>query len=316
MEERYIKVSFYPEKEDLAVLEASLMQLGFTSLEIHDHEDIEKLKEDLPKWELLDEDMLNHKESLEVIIYVDLEVWQEGFYKKLLARLEEDKSRGLLSLIPKIKSEKLESKDWQEGWKAYYKPIHLTRFMAIVPVWEENREELNLPVKILLDPGLAFGTGSHPTTKMCLLALEQFVRPGYEVVDVGCGSGILSIAAGELGASQVYSYDIDPNCEKIVLENARFNAHADRLKVATGNLLDAYTGKADLIVANILAGVLEEMAKDVPNALKDDGHLILSGFLSSQMERVCKPFEEEGLKVLQVLKEKDWTCVVMAKEED
>lgn len=316
MAESYVQVNFYPIREDLSALEAYLMAEGYTALEIHDPEDIEELKANLPKWELLDDKLLGLEEALKVTIYVPEQNFTNGFEAKWRAKWEAALKAGDLIAMPQMDSQVLKTEDWQNGWKNYYKPIQLSRFMAIIPVWEEASQTIDVPVKILLDPGLAFGTGSHPTTKLCLLALEEWVRPGDTLVDVGCGSGILSIAGAALGAGDVYSYDIDPNCEKIVRENASLNVNADRLHVATGNLLNEFSGQADLIVANILAGVLEEMAPAVPKALKAEGRLIISGFLTHQVEQVCAPFEEVGLKRVQLFQDKDWCCVIMDKEED
>ena len=159
--------------------------------------------------------------------------------------------------------------DWINNWKQYFKPIPVGQKLLIRPTWEEVKDSGGRTV-LDLDPGLAFGTGTHETTRLCMELLEQYVRPGMNVLDVGCGSGILSVAALLLGADKAVGVDIDELAVKTAVENAEINHVEDRFTGICGNLTDQVTGTYDIVVANIVADVIIMLTKDVEQFMKPD----------------------------------------------
>jgi ribosomal protein L11 methyltransferase len=204
--------------------------------------------------------------------------------------------------------------DWAESWKEHF---HVERFgehLVVVPTWRSFAPQPD-DVVIALDPGMAFGTGQHETTRMCLEALERTVRPGMAVLDVGCGSGILSIAAAKLGAREVLAVDVDPNCARITSENARLNGVESSVIARTGSTGGAWpfeqaaTGRCGIVVANIIARIIGEIAADLAAALAPGGRLIASGIIGERETETGAALTAQGLRVECVRAMGDWRCI-------
>ncbi|MGQ9522383.1 MAG: 50S ribosomal protein L11 methyltransferase [Anaerolineae bacterium] len=202
--------------------------------------------------------------------------------------------------------------DWAEAWKQHLTVLHVGQRLIIRPSWlpyVPAAEEL----VIELDPGMAFGTGTHPTTQMCLLALEDTVHSGARVLDLGTGSGILAIAAAKLGAGRVLALDTDPQAVAVARENVRRNGVADRVRVARGSLAQA-VGRFDLIVVNILAQVIVEMLdQGLARRLAPEGRLVVTGLLLGQEEEVRKAFQRNGLVIVGRRQMEDWVALEAAR---
>lgn len=207
----------------------------------------------------------------------------------------------------------VDEEDWSAAWKKYYKPIRVTERLTIRPVWEPYTPAHPDERVIVLDPGMAFGTGTHPTTVLCLRALEKAVRPGDAVIDVGCGSGVLAIAAAKLGADKVLALDLDPVAVKAARQNVALNKLGDRVTVRENNLLDGVTDAADVIVANILAEVIVRLAGDAVAHLKPGGTFIASGIIRSKAPAVLEAIQSSGLSIVETVSEDDWLAVVAKK---
>jgi len=200
--------------------------------------------------------------------------------------------------------------DWENSWKEYYKPIYVTENLVIRPSWLERTYEENV-VEILLDPGMAFGSGTHETTRLCLQQLAKYVSDESRVIDVGTGSGILAIAASKLGARFVYGVDLDGMAVTRAKENALLN-ECDIL-IETNNLMDGVESlewKPNMIVANILASVIVGMLGDVEEVLSEGDVFICSGIINSEKGRVVNALVEYGFKVVEVCEENGWVVVV------
>lgn len=206
-------------------------------------------------------------------------------------------------------------KDFENSWKQYYKPVRLSKHLTIVPSWEDyqNDAENTNQVIIKIDPGMAFGTGTHPTTKLSLEALEMVLRGGESVIDVGTGSGILSIAAKGFGAHEVTAFDLDTKATKIAKENILLNDYAKDIQVYENNLLVGVDKQVDVIVANILAEILELLVTDAYRNLKANGYLILSGIILPKRDSLVEKLEKTGFVIEQENRIKDWVSLICKK---
>ncbi|MGC8873672.1 MAG: 50S ribosomal protein L11 methyltransferase [Chloroflexia bacterium] len=215
---------------------------------------------------------------------------------------------GHLAEIGPLQVRVVQEKEWAEAWKAGLGPMHIGRHLVVVPSWQRYCAHRG-DVYLRIDPGMAFGTGLHPTTRLCLLALERLVRPGMRVLDLGTGSGILAIAAARLGSTWVLALDIDPVAVSAAVRNVRRNRVADRVQVRQGSL-EPGMGPFALITANLLARSLSELADRLANALVSGGYLIGSGILREQGEMVEAAWRAAGLEVVERQAEEDWLALV------
>ncbi len=189
--------------------------------------------------------------------------------------------------------------DWANAWKAYYKPTKVGQRVVVKPTWEDYAMQ-DGDLIIELDPGMAFGTGTHETTSMCIRELEKYVNKDSKVFDIGCGSGILAIAAAKLGAKEVVAVDLDEVVVKVAKENVLENKVEKSVSVMHGNLTDVIKDKADVIVANIIADIIKILAKDVQNFMKEDAIFISSGIILDKVEEVKESLIENGFEIVEV----------------
>ncbi|MHA4907311.1 50S ribosomal protein L11 methyltransferase [Streptococcus constellatus] len=242
---------------------------------------------------------------------VDMEVVKVQVH----ARLKELTDFGLETGQVCLTQQELAEQDWVDNWKKYFEPARITHDLTIVPSWTDY--EAGLGEKLIkLDPGMAFGTGTHPTTKMSLFALEQVLRGGETVLDVGTGSGVLSIASSLLGAKKIYAYDLDEIAVRVAQENIELNANMENIQVATGNLLRGVDIKANVIVANILADILVNLTDDAYRLLKNEGYLIMSGIISEKWEMVRESAEAAGFFMETHMIQGEWNACVFKKTQD
>lgn len=208
-----------------------------------------------------------------------------------------------------VEISQVDEEDWANEWKNYYKPTKVGEKVVVKPTWEEyEAKEGDLIIE--LDPGMAFGTGTHETTSMCIQQLEKYVKQDSKVFDIGCGSGILAIAAAQLGAKEVVAGDLDEVAVKVSKENCEINNVSDKVVVKHGSLFEVVDSKADVIVANIIADIIKILAKDVSKFLKDDGVFISSGIILAKIDEVCQALEENGFEIVKVERLGEWSAIV------
>lgn len=266
-------------------------------------------------WELDEEDF---PEGMALIQgYFDDDINIEDLQLKIEAGIKKMQEIGLVYTVQDLSFKKLAEEDYATSWQQYYSPIPITRYLTIVPIWEKEEYQLKPQEQALyLDPGLAFGTGKHATTALCIQALEIMMRGGETVFDVGTGSGVLSIAAGIFGARSVQAFDVHDIAVESAKENIKLNNLDVIIPVSKNNLLEGINQKADLIVANIIADIIIDFSMDVPHSLKEGGHLIASGIISERLDEVKQALVRSGLTVIEVLEKEDWVAIIAKYEKD
>jgi len=256
---------------------------------------------------------LGQPPSVRVTIKGFLPVWDTDTQQKLEIALL------LLSRTERIsepKTRTLEPEDWTESWKAFFPPQHLGQHTVVVPTWHEYDPQPGEMI-IHLDPGMAFGTGLHATTRLCLIAIENLVEPGACVLDVGTGSGILAISAAHHGAAHIDAIDTDPVCVQVTQENATLNKVDDKIQLSRATLgtppagVSLYDGAGyDLLLVNILAEIIIAMADGIAKAIRPQGQFVASGIIEEKADQVVQTLEQAGLVIDEKLTESDWVAFV------
>ena len=271
-------------------------------VQIEDYSDLEQEVENIAHVDLIEQELLD-KDRNEIIVhhYISPEMDAQNARLTLENRLDE------LGVTYKCEIEYVNQEDWETGWKKYYHPMDIGEKLAVCPSWEEYFPAGRKVLK--LDPGMAFGTGTHETTYLCLEVLDKSIKGGERVLDVGTGSGILGIGAILLGAGEVEGIDIDPTAVKVAKENAQLNGVADKFKIIVGDLSDKATGKYDIIVANIVANAVMMLSETIKNFLKEGGLYITSGIIDTRKDEVVAKLQSLGLKILKIHEKNGWVCI-------
>lgn len=209
--------------------------------------------------------------------------------------------------------QQVDEEDWATAWKKYYHPVKISNRFTIVPTWEDYERVSTDELLIELDPGMAFGTGTHPTTVMCLQALEKTVQPNSKVIDVGTGSGVLSIGAAKLGATSIHALDLDEVAVTSAKENIALNHVEDVVSVTHGNLLDNVSEQADIVIANILAEIIMTFTDDAFSIVKPGGLYITSGIIAAKKDDVKEALQKSGFLIEEVMMMEDWVTIISKK---
>lgn len=311
---KWNQLSVITSSEAVEAVSSILMEAGANGVAIEDSMDLVNFESD-PFGEILDKDTFSHrKEGAEVIAYFPETLFLPEIIPSIQLKVEELASFGLDIGEHIITASEVEESDWATAWKKYYHPVNISRYLTIVPEWQEYTPNNPDEHIIYLDPGMAFGTGTHPTTRLTLQALEVTLRGGETVLDVGTGSGVLSIASKFLGAEDVFAYDLDEVAVNSAKENMALNPIAKDVHVSANDLLNGVDKKADVIVANILADIIVLMLKDAHRCLKDDGTLIISGIIEDKVPMILEELEKESFVVDQLFKQKDWYAIIVKKQ--
>lgn len=215
----------------------------------------------------------------------------------------------------KLTQNKQLNENWQKNWMQHYQPQPISRYLTIVPIWQKHYQAQPQEQIVFLDPGVAFGTGNHPTTQLGAQSLEIVMRGGETVLDVGTGSGILSFIAKALGAKEIYGYDLDPQAVDSAKENLAYQTDKTGIHFAENNLLVDVTVEADIIVANILPHIIIEMLDDADRLLKANGWLILGGILVSKSKGLEKELQTRGWNLYQKTVMGEWVSLILEKQE-
>jgi len=321
----YLEITVQTLSEGIESVASALTAAGFDSLVVEDQAEFESFLEDnRAYWDYIDEELQEKLQGLSQIkLYLEVDGTEQTQLKKLDKVLENLKKR-----LPEKKAgpltytaEKMPETNWEESWKDNYPPQPIGEKLIVLPCW--NPEETGGRIPVILDPGLTFGTGAHPSTQMCMEFMEQTVSRGDRVIDLGSGSGILSIAALRLGAETAAGVDIDPKAESIARENAAYNGFgADRFTACTGNVTEDQelmarlsTGGYDLVLVNIVADVIIGLSPILKAFMKPDGRVICSGILDVREEEVIQALENAGLEILERKAKEDWRSLLARRRD-
>ena len=292
-----------------------LYGLGAQGVAIDEPVDVERLREDELYWDYIDEKLLeNDTEETKIMAYFSEE---ETNLPEKIAVIKE-KIRNLTEFGLSIGSGTVElsnvnQEDWESAWKQYFKPVHVTDRIVVKPEWEEYSPQEG-EIVIEIDPGMAFGTGTHETTSMCINQIEKNLKAGDRVIDIGSGSGILSMASVLLGAEKATGVDLDPVAVRVALENVELNNLQDKIEILHGNLTDVIREKADIVVANIMADIILILLEDVRAFIKDDGLFISSGIIQEKRAAVEARLLEKNFRIVEVETKGEW-CAITAQKK-
>ena len=304
---QWLEITLSTAASDIGSVVTALTGAGFSDLVIEDQQEFETfLDENRAYWDYIDEDFQNRLQGLSRI-----KLYLEDGDDAALARLKTFAEQKNLPMTV----DTLPDTDWEESWKDNYPPQEVGNSLVVLPYW--LAEEAGERKPVILDPGLTFGTGAHPSTQMVMEAMEETVKPGMHCLDLGSGSGILSITALRLGAESAVGVDIDPKAEDIARENAGYNGFAaPRFTAFTGNvtedkaLMDQLAAKHyDLVLVNIVADVIIGLAPVLPHFLDNHSTVICSGILDTRLNEVVAALEGAGLQITARRSREDWRCV-------
>ena len=274
---------------------------------IEDYSDLEEAAWDIAHIDLIDEELIA-KDRKNSIIHIYISECDNA-----AEALEFLKERLNAEGVPfEAGSIGVDDSDWNENWKKYFHTIEIGEKLAVVPSWEEYENPKSRTI-LSIDPGAAFGTGTHATTSLCLELLESKIENGVKMLDIGCGSGILALASVLLGAQSAIGVDIDAQSVKTATENAEINNISDKAKFLVGDLADKIDGKYEVICANIVADVIIRLLPDVDKFMCDDGSLIISGIIDIRKEDIFEAVKKNGFTVSEERYKDNWCAFVLKK---
>lgn len=317
----WIEVSIYTTTNGIEIINGALIKLGINDAVIEDASVFEDfLHDDTMNWDYYDEELTKMKdcESCIKVYLADNSQGNELFneIKKFVENLKTeymDVDFGRLEITTRT----LNEEDWANNWKQYFKPFTVSDKIIIKPSWEEYNESTEGKLILEIDPGMSFGTGQHHTTRLCIEQIIKHMAEGMRVLDMGCGSGILSIASILLGAEDCVGVDIDENAVRIAKENAELNnIFEDRFTVYCGDVTNdeklqekIRNNKYDMIAVNIIAQIIMGMSMTFPKFLKKGGLVIASGIIKKYLQDVLDNFKELGFEVIEINDSEEWVCV-------
>ena len=331
---KYIELMIHASHQGVEMVTEMLMRNGITGISVDDAADLQDILEKKNEygWDYIDDEVKSRPDR-EPIVKVYLEDSPEGRQQLQQLKIEvmklksmeidgafgEDADFGRLY----AESEIVDDEDWKDKWKENFKPTRITDRLVVKPTWEEFEPEAG-DLVIEIDPGMAFGTGTHETTRLCMGLLQWYLAGakaggsrvqtgGSRVLDVGCGSGILSIAAALLGAEDVLGVEIDPDAVAVAAENIADNELADQIRVMQGDLTEGIDYEADIIVANLMADLVIRLAGSCAEHLADKGVFISSGILLEKRDLVAEAIQQAGFTVEMVVTDGEW-CAIAARK--
>lgn len=310
--ENWIEITIHTTNEASEIVESILLDYGSTGVAIEDPTTLEEnLHDDFGTIvELSPTDF----PDVGVIVkgYINELNFDDETFTRFKGELEQLGQNINIGEFFKIETTTIKDSDWENSWKDYFDILNIGEKFVIVPTWREYENEENKYV-INIDPGMAFGTGGHETTSLCIKNLEKYVKPHDNIIDVGCGSGILSIAASYLTDGEIKAVDLDKLAVDVSRENFALNNLENRITVEEASLLTKETKKYNVIVANILAHIIELMLDDAYKLLEDGGYYITSGIIKDKKDELLEKMLERGFKLIEETSDNEWYSFVVTK---
>jgi len=298
----WTEVKLVINKKDLEEAESIAQMATNLGIYTEDYSNLEEEAMEIAHIDLFDEELIKKDRNNAIIhMYVSEENSPEELISFITERMRSE------NIDFKLDMDTCITEDWINNWKKYFKPIPVGNKLLIHPIWEDEIDPMGRTV-IHLEPGLAFGTGTHETTRLCLETLEKYVKEGDEVLDVGCGSGILAIAALLLGAKRAVGIDIDELAVKTAIENAQMNNVDDRFEAICGDLTEKVSGKYKIVVANIVADIIVKLTKDIKLFLSDDATYIMSGIIDTRKDDVLNCLKND-FDIIEIIEENGWVAI-------
>jgi ribosomal protein L11 methyltransferase len=311
----YIEVKIFTTTHGIDQVTGLLLDLEIEAFIVEDAHDFETFLSDKKPfdWDYVDDQLMELME-IETCIILYLDDSQTGkdkleMIKEKIDTLRKSENEGIYGRLL-VENILVCDEEWKDNWKKFFKPTRISSRIIVKPTWEPYEKISDDEIVINVDPGMAFGTGTHETTSMCLRLLEKYIESGVDsVLDLGCGSGILAISASLLGAQESIGIDIDPNAITVSIDNIELNGLTDKVKVYQGDLTKGLDIKADIIVANLVTELILVLLKDIKKHLKGKGIFISSGILIEKQEIIAEALREAGFKIVDILNEGDWAAV-------
>lgn len=301
---KYLQIDMTTTHEGVEDISAALLNIGITDIAVEDAFDVDDIlnKQHDYDWDYIDQSVLEIKErDPKVTVYLELNDENE--------RLADEVRKAVKGIAKDCNITINDDSDWKDKWKQYFKPSKVSETIVVKPTWEKYEKKPGEQV-LEIDPGMAFGTGTHETTSLCIKLMEKYMKNGDKVLDVGCGSGILSIAGALLDASDCLGVEIDPIAVDIAKENIKLNHVEDIARAQYGDLTNGINYKANIVVANLMADLVMLLSKDVAKHLLPNGYYISSGILEEKIPVVSKAIEDAGFKIVEVKIDGMWSAIV------
>lgn len=310
---KWTELSIYTTNEAVEPISNILHEAGAGGVVIEDRQDVQNDKQspfgEIYEWKAED----FSEEGVRLKAYLPVNSFLGEAISEIKQAINNLSSYNIDIGLNKITLSEVNEEDWATAWKQYYKPVKISERITVTPTWEEYTKETDDEIVIELDPGMAFGTGTHPTTVLSIQALERYIDENNEVLDVGCGSGVLSIASILLGAKHVLALDLDDVAVKTTKANIEVNHLSDFITVQQNNLVQGISNQVDVIVANILAEIILLFEKDAFELLKPDGIFITSGIIQTKKEQVKEALINAGFAILEINEMEDWVSIIARK---
>ena len=306
---KWNEIKIVLKEEDLEYIQGILYSMDVKGISIEDPNDMLGREEGPLTWDFADINIFEYgKDKAVVRAYFNIDVDVKEIISEIETRIERAKEFDVNIRDYEIFSEEVNENDWANEWKKYYKPTKVGNRFVIKPLWEEY-EAKGDEIILNMDPGMAFGTGTHETTRLCLEAIENYMKKDTRVFDIGTGSGILAIGASLLGAKDVVGVDLDIVAVDSAKENVKYN-HLENVEILHGNLMDVVEGTADIIVAKIIAEVILILIDDVKKMINKNGVFISSGIIREKEKMVTDALHEKGFSIKEVRREGEWVCII------
>ncbi len=320
----YYQVTIYTSHAGIEPISAVLMEHGFDSIVVDDPADVEDIlnKKEEYEWDYIDPSVFANKDKEPTItIYFDDTKISAIHIRELTKLIEAVRGAVKSGMYGSnadfgrlhVETTLVRDDDWKDKWKEFFKPSKITDHLVVKPTWEEYTPAEGESV-IEIDPGMAFGTGTHETTTLCMVLLEKYLKADQSVMDVGCGSGILAIAAALLGSKDILGVEIDPDAVRTAIENVELNKVSDVVTVQEGDLTKDVDKVVDVIVANLMAPLVIELSGAAAEHLTDGGIYISSGILVEKKDQVAEAVVAAGFEIIEILEKGEW-CAIAAQKK-